>query len=203
MTGDPQMGSNASVDARIRHFGGNDNQLGRSWLFKQGGSAWQRQLYTRAVLPPAIRIVVRGTLCLFSRPTRPPGSPPGFAAIGETSHCGADNPSPTSCCRHPSLTFPAGGGGKRGVGECRWHPPGRSRRHCGGRSRSGACRLPPSRGQARFPWQGDRLWGTLLLRMPGLNHATTLGSSECRLKGPAASVHPSPGVTPWDVCRIR
>src|SRR5260370_35889903 len=37
------------------------------------------------------------------------------------------------------------------AGECRWRPPGSSARRCGGRSRSGACRPPPSRGQALEP----------------------------------------------------
>jgi hypothetical protein len=38
-----------------------------------------------------------------------------------------------------------------GVGECRWRPPGSSARRCGRRSRSAACRPPPSRGQALEP----------------------------------------------------
>jgi len=37
------------------------------------------------------------------------------------------------------------------AGECRWRPPGSLRRRCGGRSRLGACRPPPSRGQALEP----------------------------------------------------
>jgi hypothetical protein len=38
-----------------------------------------------------------------------------------------------------------------GAGECRWRPPGSSKRRCGGISRSGICRPPPSRGQALEP----------------------------------------------------
>jgi hypothetical protein len=54
---------------------------------------------------------------------------------------GLISPSPTSCCRRR----------RRRAGECPWRPPGSLRRRCGGRIRSGACRPPPSRGQALEP----------------------------------------------------
>ena len=48
------------------------------------------KLYMRAVLAPTIWPVRRAA--------RPPGSPPGSAAIEERSTRCADSPSPTSCC---------------------------------------------------------------------------------------------------------
>src|SRR5271155_5608179 len=51
----------------------------------------------------------------------------------------------------PPFPPPQAGEGRVAIGEFRWRPPGSSARCCGGRSRSGACRPPPSRGQALEP----------------------------------------------------
>jgi hypothetical protein len=121
--------------------------LQRAWLVKQGGSASPRRVvHTGGVAAGNPRIVVRGRLGLFV--VRHPGQDlrQDLPRLGKRRLA-------VRIVRAPHHVVPHHVVGADDVAQANADgcPPGSSRRRCGGRSRSGACRPPPSRGQAVKP----------------------------------------------------
>ena len=113
------------------------------------------KLYTRAVLPAAIPGSGFGAgLACSSSGTRARISARILRDWGNVDSLWIVR-APHHVVDPPPFPPPQAGEGRVGAGERRWRPPGSSTRRCGGRSRSAACRPPPSRGQALEPL--DRL----------------------------------------------
>jgi hypothetical protein len=93
--------------ASVNRVGTPSSSIRKGYFFKQGGSASPRQNCTRGRCCRQ-RSPDRGPGQAWPvrRPARRPGSPPGSSAIRERSTRCADSPSPTSCCRPPTLTLP-------------------------------------------------------------------------------------------------